>query len=81
MPTYEEVLNLAQRLPLDDQSRLLNALQTIVDQGVEVEGTDERVSLEELAESEIAWQSYRSGEDRGISAQELKRQLLGDPLE
>jgi hypothetical protein len=43
MPTYEEVLNLAQRLPLNEQSQLLDALKAIVTQGVEVEGSDERV--------------------------------------
>jgi hypothetical protein len=54
MPTYNEVLTQVQRLALTDQLRLLEELRKIVHQGVEVEGDDEVVSAEEIAESQAA---------------------------
>ncbi len=39
---------------------------------------DEYISSEELKQSESAWEDYISGKDKGISSQELKRQLLGE---
>ncbi|ACB51052.1 unknown [Crocosphaera subtropica ATCC 51142] len=39
---------------------------------------DEYISSEELQQSESAWKDYISGKDKGISSQELKRQLLGE---
>jgi hypothetical protein len=80
MPTYEEVLGLAKRLPPDEQSRLLSELVVLIGQSVEVEGSDEKISPEEIAESEAAWQEYRAGRDEGVSADELKRQLFGKTL-
>lgn len=57
MPTYEEVLDLAKRLPLADQARLLEALAVSLPHPVEVEGTDEIISAEEISESEAALQA------------------------
>jgi hypothetical protein len=54
MPTYNEVLNQVQRLALTDQIRLLEELRNIVDRGVEVEGDEEVISAEEIAESQSA---------------------------
>ena len=78
MPTYEEVLNLAKRLPLDDQARLLEALSVGLPHPVEVEGTDEIISAAELSESEAALQEYRAGRDAGLTSKTLKKNLFGD---
>ncbi|MBD2778078.1 hypothetical protein [Iningainema tapete] len=76
MPTYEEVLSLAQRLSRDEQIRLREALTTLVQIPVEVEGTDEIIPPEEIAESEVALQDYLAGRDVGVSKEELKRKLF-----
>jgi hypothetical protein len=47
-------------------------------QGIEVEGSNEIISLEEITVSENAWQNYIYGRDHGISSQDLKRKLLGE---
>ncbi|MGL5061456.1 MAG: hypothetical protein ACRC62_15895 [Microcoleus sp.] len=78
MPTYNEVLTQVQRLALTDQIRLLDELRNIVDRGVEVEGDDDVISAEEIAQSQSAWSDYLAGRDRGISSQELKRKLFGE---
>jgi hypothetical protein len=80
MPTYEEVLNLAQLLPLTDQARLLEALSVSLPNPVAVEGTNEIISTEELAESEAALQEYRAGRDTGITSAALKQKLFGGKL-
>ena len=72
MPTYNEVLTQVQRLALTDQLRLLEELRNIVHQGVEVEGDDEVVWAQEIAESQAALADYVAGRDRGISSKELK---------
>ncbi|HEY9616247.1 MAG TPA: hypothetical protein V6C78_19120 [Crinalium sp.] len=77
MPTYEEVLRLAERLTLDEQLQLLEALSSKLHVAVEVEESDETIPIEELAESEVAWQAYQAGHDTGISSEELKLKLLG----
>jgi hypothetical protein len=51
----------------------LEALAGIVLHPVEVEGTDELISAEELSESEAALQDYWSGRDTGITPDALKR--------
>jgi hypothetical protein len=80
MPTYEEVLNLAKRLPLTDQARLLEALSVSLPQPVEVEGTDEIIAAAEIAESEAALQEYWAGRDRGMTSADLKQKLFGGNL-
>ena len=80
MPTYEEVLNLAKRLPLNDQARLLEALAVSLPDPVEVEGSDEIISATEIAESEAALQEYWAGRDRGITSADLKHKLFGGKL-
>ena len=77
MLTYEEVLNLAQRLTPTDQVRLLEALKALAYQAVLVEGTDELIPSEEIAESENALQNYRNGRDNGLSSEALKLKLFG----
>ena len=79
-PTYREVFDLAQRLKLEDQVQLWQALRNLIDRSAAVEGSDEVVSAAEIAESEAAMQEYLAGRDRGISSTELKRQLLGEHL-
>ncbi|MBW4520217.1 MAG: hypothetical protein KME16_11020 [Scytolyngbya sp. HA4215-MV1] len=80
MPTYEEVLSLAKRLPLADQARLLEALSVSLPQAVRVEGTDEVIAAEEISASEAALQEYWAGRDRGITAAGLKQRLFGGNL-
>jgi hypothetical protein len=63
MPTYNEVLKQAQSLSIIDQFQLLKDLQKIVSQGVEVEGTDEVIPADEIAESEAALADYLAGRD------------------
>lgn len=77
MPTYEEVLNLAQRLTPTEQSRLLEALKALAHRSVVVEGTDELVPTEEIEASENALQDYRTGRDPGLSSEALKLKLFG----
>lgn len=84
MPTYEEVLSLAQRLPLPDQMRLREALAavpvpnvSVPSAAVEVEGTDETIPIEEILESDAALQDYRAGRDAGMTPDALKQRLFG----
>ncbi|MBD2099788.1 hypothetical protein [Leptolyngbya sp. FACHB-261] len=77
MPTYEEVLSLAKQLFLPDQSRLIEALSSLVHHGVAVEDTDEFIPAEEIAESETALQEYWTGLDWGMSSEALKQKLFG----
>ena len=79
-PTYEEVLNLAQRLNPDEQVQLWQVLSRLIYPPATVEGSDEMISPTEIAESEAAFQDYLAGRDRGISSKELKQQLLGEDL-
>jgi hypothetical protein len=80
MSTYEDVLNLAKRLPLTDQSRLLKDLSASLPHPVEVEGTDEIIAVEEIFESEIALQEYWAGQDPGMTSADLKQKLFGGKL-
>lgn len=73
--------NLAKRLPLIDQARLLEALAVSLPHPVEVEGTDEIISAEEISESEAALQEYWAGQDFGITSAALKQKLFGGNLE
>jgi hypothetical protein len=77
MSTYDEVLTSVQHLSRDEQARLLETLKILVYSPAEVQGTDELISAEEIAASDTALQDYRTGRDRGLSSQELKRKLFG----
>lgn len=77
MPTYEEVLNLAKCLTMSDQARLLEALSVKPAQPVQVEGVDEVISAEEIAESEAGLQDYWAKRDAGTAAADLKQKLFG----
>jgi hypothetical protein len=79
-PTYEEVLDLAQKLNLDDQVQLWKVLSQLIYPSAPVEGSDEVISPDEIAESEAAFQDYLMKRDRGLSSKELKQQLLGENL-
>lgn len=87
MPTYEEVLSLAKRLPLTDQVRLREALTKVSlpaipesSTAIEVEGTDETIPAEEILESDAALQDYRAGRDAGMTPKALKQKLFGGSL-
>jgi hypothetical protein len=77
MPTYQEVLSQIQKLTIIEQIQLLKDLNHIVKVGVEVEGDDEIIPMEEIAESEATLQDYFTEKDRGISSQQLKLKLFG----
>ncbi|MGF1516819.1 MAG: hypothetical protein ACFCVB_03305 [Nodosilinea sp.] len=77
MPTYEEVLTLAKCLTMSDQARLLEELSINLPQPVQVEGVDEVISAEEIAESEAGLQDYLAKRDSGITAAALKQKLFG----
>ena len=79
-PTYEEVLNLAQRLNPDEQVQLWEVLSQLIYSSATVEDSDEVVPSTEIAESEAAFQDYLAGRDRGVSSKALKQQLLGENL-
>lgn len=78
MATYNQVLNQVQSLSLSEQLKLLNELKELVSQSIEVDGDDETIPIEEIIQSQTAWDDYLSGKDKGISSQDLKRKLLGD---
>lgn len=80
MSRYQEVLTQVKNLTLTDKLRLLEDLKALVSLPVEVEGDDELISVEEIAESEAALQDYLAGRDPGISSKELKRKLFGEKL-
>lgn len=77
MPTYEEILTLVQNLNADDRFRLLEELKVLVYDPIAVEGTDEVISAEEIADSDAALQDYQTGRDRGLSSVALKQRLFG----
>jgi hypothetical protein len=77
MPTYEEVLDLAKRFSPQERMQLRDALSDSVHSSVEVEGADEVISGEEIAESDMALQDYLSGRDGGVSSEALKQKLFG----
>lgn len=81
MPTYEEVLSLVQRLTPAEQTRLLEALTALIRYPVEVEGDDETIPPEEIAESEAAWQDYLAGIAPGVTSKELKLKLFGEKID
>ena len=81
MPTYNEVLKQAQSLSMIDQFQLLKDLQKIVSQGVEVEGTDEVIPADEIAESEAALADYWAGRDLGKSLKQVELELFGRELD
>ena len=76
MSSYQDVLSLAQRLSPNEQIQLIEALTTLMHQPVEVEGSDELISVAEIAESEAALQNYWKGSDRGLSAADLKQKIM-----
>jgi hypothetical protein len=78
MTNYNQVLNQVQSLSITDKLKLLDELKTLVGQPVEVEGDNEVIPSEEIAQSQAAWEDYLAGRDRGISSKELKRRLLGE---
>ncbi len=75
---YIQVLSQIKSLSLSEKLKLLGDLKELVNQPVEVEGEDETISIEEIIQSQTAWDDYTSGKDQGISSQELKRQLLSE---
>jgi hypothetical protein len=81
MSAYNQILDGVKSLTLTDQRRLLEELKKIVDRGVEVEGEEEVIPAEEIAESEAAWQDYLAGRDRGISSKGLKAKLFGEKVD
>lgn len=81
MFTYEQVLNQVYNLSTTDRLRLLEALQKMLNEGIEVEADSEVIPVAEINESELAWQDYLAGRDRGISSKELKLKLFGEKID
>ncbi|MGB3509271.1 MAG: hypothetical protein WBA93_08520 [Microcoleaceae cyanobacterium] len=79
MFTYDQVLNQVQNLSTADQLKLLEELQKMLNGGVEEDS--EVIPLAEITESELAWQDYLAGRDRGISSKELKLKLFGEKID
>ena len=75
---YIQVLSQIKSLSLSEKLKLLGELKELVNQPVEVEGEDETIPIEEIIQSQRAWDDYTSGKDQGISSQELKRQFLSE---
>lgn len=75
MSSYTKVLNEVNKLTITEKLRLLEELKNCLNQSGEFEETEEIISSEEIAESEIAWQDYLSGKDQGVSSRELKKWL------
>jgi hypothetical protein len=75
---YIQVLSQIKSLSLSEKLKLLGELKELVNQPVEVEGEDETMPIEEIIQSQRAWDDYTSEKDKGISSQELKRQLLSE---
>ena len=50
----------------------------MLNEEVEVEADSEVIPISEINESELAWQDYLAGRDRGISSKELKLKLFGE---
>jgi hypothetical protein len=78
MSSYQEILSLAQRLTSNEQIQLIEALTALIHPSIEVEGSDELIPADEIAESEAALQNYWAGSDRGLSAAETRRYLQID---
>lgn len=78
MTTYNQVLSEIQSLSLSEQLRLLDELKVLVSHSIEVEGDDETIPIEDILQSQAAWEDYISGKDQGITSQDLKRKLLGE---
>ena len=81
MFTYEQVLNQVYNLSTAERLRLLEELQKMLNEGVEVEADSEVIPVAEINESELAWQDYLAGRDRGISSKELKLKLFGEKID
>ncbi|NEP83034.1 MAG: hypothetical protein F6K39_35785 [Okeania sp. SIO3B3] len=79
MFTYEQVLNQVYNLSYTDRLRLLEALQKMLNE--EEEADSEVIPVAEINESELAWQDYLAGRDRGISSKELKLKLFGEKID
>ncbi len=77
MTNYNQVLSQVYSLSRREQVQLLEELKSLVNQSLEIDD-DEEISSEELEQSQTAWENYVSGNDKGISSQDLKHQLLGD---
>ena len=80
MPNYNQVLSQVCSLSFSEKLQLLDELRVLVNQPIEVEGDDEAIPIEEIVQSQAAWEDYLSGKDRGISSKDLKRKLLGEKL-
>ncbi|NET72442.1 MAG: hypothetical protein F6K62_16360 [Sphaerospermopsis sp. SIO1G2] len=72
----QEILKQISLIPDEKLADVLELIQkiTVVDQEID----DEDIDHELLETSASAWEDYLIGKDKGISSQELKRQLLGE---
>ncbi|NET03017.1 MAG: hypothetical protein F6K61_21215 [Sphaerospermopsis sp. SIO1G1] len=70
----QEILKQISLIPDEKLAYVLEFIQKIT----VVDIDDEDIDHELLETSASAWEDYLIGKDKGISSQELKRQLLGE---
>ena len=66
MAVYRDILHQVEQLNAEEQRQLLTDLTALVYPPVPVEGTDEVIPADAIAESEAAWQDYLAGRDPGM---------------
>ncbi|MBD2147595.1 hypothetical protein [Sphaerospermopsis sp. FACHB-1194] len=74
----QEILKQISLIPDEQLSYVLEFLQKMNIADQQTHDNDEDVDDELLDMSASALQDYLTGKDKGISSQELKRQLLGE---
>jgi hypothetical protein len=74
----QEILKQISLIPDEQLSYVLEFLQKMNIADQQTHDNDEDVDDEFLDMSASALQDYLTGKDKGISSQELKRQLLGE---
>jgi hypothetical protein len=77
MTTYTEILNQIQTLNITEKNSLFEELKNQLYPPSDID----QFSDEDLEESELEWQNYISGKDKGKSLEEIELELLGGELE
>ncbi|TAE59505.1 MAG: hypothetical protein EAZ87_09425 [Nostocales cyanobacterium] len=74
----QEILKQISLIPDEKLTYLLQFIQKMTVADYQINDNDEDIDDELLDVSASALQDYLTGKDKGVSSQELKRQLLGD---
>lgn len=70
--TFDSIIKAIPQLAWKQKIQLQKILHQEITK-IELEETEEIITVEEIMASEEAWQNYLSGKDKGISSQELKQ--------